>query len=185
MPHPLGVSLALLFLVTLGSTLFWMLRLPRPLPQEVARAVYSVAAARCIIVPLLDVFYTERAVEFGCRLGRRQEATIVLAYIAEVPRVLALDAPLPADVEERSQQTLAHARQIVERHGLRAVATVVRAREASEGVCRTVDAYQGDLVVLGVQVAAQKVPSVFTRAAEALLRRPPCEVIVDSVPVSA
>jgi hypothetical protein len=46
-----------------------MLRLPQPLPQEVARAVYSVEAARVIVVPILDLFYSERAVELACRLG--------------------------------------------------------------------------------------------------------------------
>jgi len=55
--------------------------LPQPLPQEVARAVYSVEAARVIVVPILDLFYSERAVELACRLGRQQHATLVLAYI--------------------------------------------------------------------------------------------------------
>ncbi len=94
-PHPLGVLIVIGFLVTLGGTLLWMLRLPPPLPQEVARAVYSVEAARTILVPILDLFYSERAVELACRLGRTQNATIVLAYIVEVPRLLTLDAPLP------------------------------------------------------------------------------------------
>ena len=42
---------------------------------------------------------------------------------------------------------------------------------------------QGDIVVLGVQAAERHMPSIFTRTAEALLRRPPCEVLIDSMPV--
>jgi nucleotide-binding universal stress UspA family protein len=185
MPHPLGVLLSLGFIVVLGSTLLWMLRLPRPLAQEVARAVYSVEAARCIVVPVLDLYYSHRAVELACRLGLRQGATIVLAYLVEVPRLLTLDSPLPAEVQARADKALADVRHIVERHGLKPVTDLVRAREAGEGVRRTVEAFRGDVVVLGVEAAPQKVPGVFTRTADTLLRHPPCEVIIDSVPVPA
>ncbi|GBC98870.1 hypothetical protein HRbin17_01387 [bacterium HR17] len=183
-PHPLGVLIAIGFLLTLGVMLFWMLRLPQPLPQEVARAVYSVEAARTILVPILDLFYSERAVELACRLGRMQNATIVLAYIVEVPRLLTLDAPLPPAISERAQKALEQAQRIVERHGLAAVTDIVRAREADEGIRRAAQAYQADLIVLGVQFAENRVPSLFTRTADALLRRPPCELIIDSVPVA-
>ncbi len=181
-PHPLGVLIAIGFLVTLGVTLFWMLRLPQPLPQEVARAVYSVEAARTILVPILDLFYSERAVELACRLGRTQNATIVLAYTVEVPRVLTLDAPLPSEVDNRAQKALEHAKRIAERHGLKAVSDIVRAREADEGIRRAARTYQVDMIVLGVKFAENRVPGLFTRTAESLLRHPPCELIIDTVP---
>jgi len=182
MPHPLGVLIALVFIIILGSTLFWMLRLPRAMTQEVARAVFSVQASRCIIVPILDLFFTERAVELACRMGKQQNAGIVLAYIVEVPRLVALDSPLPAEVETRAQQALKHAQSIVERHGLKTMTTVIHAREANEGIGQIVQAYQGDIVVLGVQAVERHVPSIFTRTADALMRRPPCEVLIDSMP---
>jgi nucleotide-binding universal stress UspA family protein len=182
MPHPLGVLIALAFALMLGSTLFWMLRLPVPMAQEVARAVFSVDAARCIVVPILDLFYTERAVELACRMGRQQNAGIVLAYVVEVPRLLTLDTPLTPEVEERSQQALRHARSIVARHGLKVETTTVRAREAGEGIGRVVEAYKGDMVVLGMQTVEHRVPGVFARTADALLRHPPCEVLIDSMP---
>jgi nucleotide-binding universal stress UspA family protein len=182
MSHPLGVSIALGFVVVLGSTLFWMLRLPRPMAQEVARAVFSVQATRCIIVPILDLFYTERAVELACRMGKSQNASIVLAYIVEVPRLVALDSPIPEEVEERSKQALKHAQTIVERHGLKTIPTTARAREANEGITQIVRKYQGDIIVLGVQAVERHLPSIFARTADALMRRPPCEVLIDSMP---
>jgi nucleotide-binding universal stress UspA family protein len=182
MPSPLGVTIALTFVVILGSTLFWMLRLPSPMAHEVARAVFSVQATRCIIVPILDLFYTERAVELACRMGKQQNAAIVLAYIVEVPRLVTLNSPLPADVEERAQQALKHAQAIVERHGLKPVMKTLRAREANEGIGQIVQMYKGDIVVLGVQAAERHLPSIFTRTADALMRRPPCEVLIDSMP---
>jgi nucleotide-binding universal stress UspA family protein len=182
MPHPLGVLISLFFIVTLGLTLSWMLRLPRPMAQEVARAVYSVGAARCILVPILDLFYTERAVELACRLGRQQGATIVLAYVVEVPRLLTLDSPLPPEVEERAQNAVIHARNIVGRHNLPVTTATLRAREASHKISEAVQAYGADVVVLGIQTAEHRVPGIFTRTADALTRHPPCEVLIDSVP---
>lgn len=182
MPHPLGVLFALVFVMILGSTLFWMLRLPTPMAQEVARAVFSVQATRCIIVPILDLFYTERAVELACRMGKQQDAGIVLAYIVEVPRLLTLDSPLPQEVDQRAQQALKHACSIVERHGLKAMSALLRAREANEGINQIVQTYHGDIVVLGVQAVERHLPSIFTRTADALMRRPPCEVLIDSMP---
>ena len=182
MPHPLGVLIAFVFVVILGGTLFWMLHLPSPMAQEVARAVFSVHATRCIIVPILDLFYTERAVELACRMGKQQNATIVLAYIVEVPRLVTLDSRLPAETEERAQQALKHAKAIVERHGLKPVTKTLRAREANEGIGQIVQMYKGDIVVLGVQAAERHLPSIFTRTADALMRRPPCEVLIDSMP---
>lgn len=182
MPHPLGITIALLFVLILGGTLFWMLRLPTAMTQEVARAVFSVQATRCIIVPILDLFYTERAVELACRMGKQQNAAIVLAYIVEVPRLVALDSELPPEIEDRAQQALKHARSIVERHGLKAMPTILRAREASEGIGQIVQSYHGDFVVLGVQAVERHLPSIFTRTADALMRRPPCEVLIDSMP---
>jgi nucleotide-binding universal stress UspA family protein len=182
MPHPLGVMIAFGFVLTLGATLFWMLRLPGPMAQEVARAVYSVDAARCIVVPILDLFYTERAVELACRLGRQQNASIILSYVVEVPRLLTLDSPLPPEVQERAEQALKHARSIVERHGLKASTTTVNAREASEGIGQAVQTYGGDIVVLGMRTVEHRVPGIFARTADALMHRPPCEVLIDSVP---
>jgi nucleotide-binding universal stress UspA family protein len=182
MPHPLGVLIAFSFFIALGATLFWMLRLPRPLPQDAARAIYSVHATRCILVPILDLFATGRAVELACRLGRAQGATIVLAYVFEVPMVLALDAPLSPEAEEGARAALAQADHIARRHGVHSVATTVRARAADEGIRRAVQTYQSDMVILGVESREHRVTTVLMRTADALLRRLPCEVLIDSVP---
>jgi hypothetical protein len=115
-----------------------MLRLPPPLSQDVARAVFSVEATRCIVVPILDLVYSERAVELACRLGQHQGA-----YIVEVPWVLALDTPLSREVEERAALALAEARQIMALHRLRGISMVVPAREVAGGIRRMVRASRG------------------------------------------
>jgi len=65
-----------------------MLHIPRAMTQEVARAVFSVDARAASSFPSWTCFYTERAVELACRMGKRQNAQIILAYVVEVPRLL-------------------------------------------------------------------------------------------------
>ncbi|MCS7252487.1 MAG: universal stress protein [Armatimonadota bacterium] len=182
--HPLGVAIAILFIIILGVVLFWMLHLPQPMPQEVARAVYSVEAIRKIVVPILDLYYSERAVELACRLGKLHNAELVLIYIVEVPRLLTLDSPLPSNIEGRAKMALEGAKRIAERHAIKATTDIIRAREANEGIRKAVQAYHGDMVVLGMQLAKDRPPTLFARTVEALLRQPPCEVVIDSVPAA-
>lgn len=104
----------------------------------------------------------------------------MLAYIVEVLRLLTLDATLPAEINERSRKALKHER-IAKWHGLRAVADIIRVREADEGTRCAVRAYQADLIVLSIQFSKNRVPSLFTRTADALVRRLSREMIIDSV----
>jgi nucleotide-binding universal stress UspA family protein len=106
-----------------------MLRVPRAVSAEIARAVRSVGAVRTILVPILEAYYSERAVELASRLGQVQKATILVGYVVEVPRTLPLGVPLP-QVEQAAADALARAKQIVEMHALEAQTEVVRAREA-------------------------------------------------------
>ena len=93
-PHPLGVLLALVFLTAMGLTFWWMFRVPPPLPREAARAYHSVAAIRKILVPVLGTLVSERAVELAARVGERQRAEIILAYVVHIPWTLPLNARL-------------------------------------------------------------------------------------------
>ncbi len=180
--HPLGVLIALVFLVTLMLTIVWMIRIPQPLQQYAARAVFSVDQARNLIVPILDLYYSERAVELACRLVRNSDATITLVYIVEMPRSLSLDAPLPERDEERKRAALESARQIVQRHGLGFREEIRRCREADQGIRQAVHESGADIVVLGAPVGNLGLMGKFARIVDPLLRFPPCEVIIDSVP---
>jgi nucleotide-binding universal stress UspA family protein len=174
----LGAVLAAVFTVTMAALLLWMLRVPRPVSQEVARAVRSVGAVRIIFVPILEAYYSARAVEVASRLGQEQKAKILLGYIIEVPRTLSLGVSLPK-VEERGRVALQEARAIVEAHHLDAATEVVRAREAGEGINRTARDHDVDLIVLGISPEVGFVEGSTERVAEALFRHAPCEVIID------
>lgn len=174
----LGAILASGFAVGMAALLVWMLRLPRPVSLEVARAVRSVGAVQNILVPILEEFYSERAVELACRLGETQKATILLGYVVEVPRTLSLGVPLP-EVEEPGRRELEQARTIVEMHGLPAQTQIIRAREAGEGIARVARDNDVDVIVLGISPDSGFIEGAAARLAESLFRHAPCEVIID------
>jgi len=174
----LGTLLAAGFAAALAGLLLWMLRVPRPISAEVARAVQSVGALRVILVPILEAYYSERAVELASRLGQLQKAAIRLSYIIEVPRTLSLGVSLP-DVEQQAAEALERAKQIVQMHDLKVDAEVVRAREAGEGVARAARDNEVDLIVMGISPGLGLLEGSTARAAESLLRQAPCEVIID------
>jgi nucleotide-binding universal stress UspA family protein len=174
----LGAVLAAAFAVAMAALLFWMLRVPRPVSAEIARAVRSVGAVRTIFVPILETYYSGRAVELASRLGEDQKAKILLGYVIEVPRTLSLGVPLP-DVEERGRHALQQAGQIVAAHHLGSSAEMVRAREAGEGITRTARDHDVDLIVLGISPESGFAEGSTERVAESLFRNAPCEVIID------
>ena len=174
----LGAVLAAGFAVSLGTLLLWMLRVPRPVSPEIARAVHSVGAVRTIFVPILEEYYSGRAVELASRLGQMQRATILLGFIVEVPRTLGLGVRLPG-VEEAGNRALEKARQIVRRHNLSVQAEIIRAREAGEGITRVAQDHDVDLIVLGISPDSGFVEGSTARVAESLFRTAPCEVIID------
>ncbi len=174
----IGAILATGFAGAMAALLLWMLRVPRPVSIEVARAVHSVGAVRTIFVPILEEYYSERAVELASRLGQVQKAKILLGYIVEVPRTLGLGVPLPK-VEEAGRRALEQARQIVDMHNLEAQTEIIRTREAGEGISRVARDHDVDLIVLGISPDTGFVEGSTARVAESLFRHAPCEVIID------
>lgn len=173
-----GAVLALVFATAMSALLFWMLRVPRPVSPEIARAVRSVGAVRTIFVPILEAYYSARAVELASRLGAEQRAKILLGYVVEVPRTLSLGVSMPS-VEERGRHALERAGEIVAAHHLQSTAEVIRAREAGEGITRAARDHDVDLIVLGIAPQAGFIEGSTERVAESLFRSAPCEVIID------
>src|SRR5207237_10702779 len=87
---PLGITLAVGFTVGLAGTLGWMLRVPPPAPRGATSSVRSVEAIRKVLVPILDLGASVRAVELAARLNQGHKAEMVIVYVHEIP----LQAPL-------------------------------------------------------------------------------------------
>jgi len=176
-----GLILALAFTVSLSWIMWWMLHPPPMVSRDVAKARRSVDAIKRILVPTHGMPYSDRGVELACRLGAEQNAEIVLAYILEVPRTLPLGAELPRE-EKKAKEALARAESIVKLRGLPAVCKIERSREAAEEIIRAAKEYDVDIIVMGVRPRLNPAQMVLGRTTETLLRRAPCEVIIDRPP---
>lgn len=176
--NPLGAFLAGVFALTMGFLFWWMLRVPRPLAAEAARARRSLDAVGVVLVPVTGRPYSLKAVELACRLGETHKAEVLLATFLEVPLSLPLEAPAP-EAEAEGQSLLDQAKAVVEQHELPCRTKIQRAREAGEGILALARDEDVDLIVLGVTPKALGARSALGRTAENLLRRAPCEVILD------
>ena len=175
---PTGILIAFLFAISMGSLLWWMLHVPPHIPAAAAKARRRVGAIKKILVPTVGVTYSERGVELACRLGAEQKAEIILAYILEVPRTLPLDVPM-VKAEAKANEAIERAKSIVELRGLKPIIKLEKARIAGEEIVNLAKNEEVDLIVLGIKPKFTYTILGFTT--ETILRKAPCEVIVDRV----
>jgi len=165
----------------MGSLLFWMLRVPAPVAQAVARARRSVSGIRRILVPTRGAEHDERAVELACRLGQEQKSEIILTYVLEIPLTLSLGTPLPEE-EKKASQAMQRSVEIVKLHDLEPITRIERDRDAGRGILRIARDLDADLVVIGMNPARSHFSDPLGPTTETLLRRADFEVIVDKHP---
>jgi nucleotide-binding universal stress UspA family protein len=177
----LGVVLAVLFTVSMGALLWWMLHPPKQIQPAVAKARHAVGAFKRILVPTSGVTYSEKGIELACRLGVKQEAEIVLTYVLEIPRTLPLDAPIP-EAEKQAEEALQRGKEIVELHHLTPILRIERAREAGEGIVKVAKDSDVDVIVLGIRPSWHGTQTGWGKTTETLLRKAPCEVVIDKLP---
>src|SRR6478752_10778802 len=87
---PLVVALVITGTFAVGVSAGWFV-LPRA-----RRAPRLPRGTRRILLPFTGMSISRRSFDAAIRLARVEDATIMPAYLARVPRTLPLDAPLPA-----------------------------------------------------------------------------------------
>lgn len=180
---PLGILIAVAFVLSMGSILWWMLHPPPQLEAAVAKARRSISALRRIMVTTRGMRYDDRAVELACRLGQEQKSEIILTYVIEVPLTLPLGIKLDQE-EAKAQDAVGRGANIVKLHNLTATTYVERDREAARGILRSAKAHDVDLLILSIDPHKTALKKFTGKTTERILSDAPCEVIVDHIPVS-
>jgi nucleotide-binding universal stress UspA family protein len=179
--NPLGIGLAIIFLILMVNLFRWMFRVPPQLPRVVVKARQSVSALHRILVPVTESVAAERAVELACRLGVAQKAEIVLLYVVEVPLTLSLNAPMAAE-EAKGQEILQTARCTVEQHSLPLQMKIIPHRYVWGGILHLAREEMVDAIVMSVGTRRSGSPEGLGRTAQEVLKRAECEVILDRAP---
>lgn len=177
----LGIFLGLLFALLMGGLLWWMLHPPRQISEVAAKMKHTVGALKRILVPTVGEAYSEKGVELACRLGREQNADILLAYVIVVPLTLPLGAPLER-AEAKAKEALDRAEGVVLRHRLPYAKKVERARQVANGIIRIATDKEVDMIVLSLPPTGKREGKVFGRTTEFLLRHSPCELVINKLP---
>jgi len=172
-----GTLFAIIFLTSMGSLLWWMFHVPKPIPLEAAKARRAVGAIKKILVPTSGTHYSERGIELACRLGEEQKAEIYLVSVLEIPRTLPLEAPIP-DAESRATDIIKRGESIINLRGLRSRGEVRRGRVAGEEIIRAAKDWDAYIIVMGIRSQIRMAQEILGRTSDLILRRAPCDVIV-------
>lgn len=133
-----------------------------------------------VMLPLLktvDAAYVHNA----CTVARNRGGKLYLVYVLEVPRALALSAPL-AELEQEAKELLDAAEAMVLKEGLAPCKYMRRSREVPLGIIEAAQQLKADLMIVGIPPEAA---GEYTHLIEALLKRAPCEVIINRTPPAA
>jgi nucleotide-binding universal stress UspA family protein len=173
-----GALLAFFFAASMGVLLWWMLHVPRAIPLAAAKARRAVGAIKKILVPTSGTPYSEKGIELACRLGEEQKAEIYLVNIIEVSRTLPLEAPMP-EAEAKAADIVKRGQAIIDLRGLSSRGEVRRGRIAGEEIIRAAKDWEADLIVMGIRSQIRMAQEILGRNSDLVIRRAPCEVILD------
>lgn len=202
--HPEEWGPAALVVVMAAIGIYSLLRVVFAGSRSLGQTTLPAKPYRCVLLPATrPMGFAPSAVELACRLaavgsggGAAAGASVLLAFLIEVPRALAVDAPLP-DEEAEAERALAEAARLVEARGLRAVTRVCKGRAAAEEALRVAREEKVDLLVLptsdpaaGPNNPSAVLPAVGAAAVDdvavdpvraltaELARRAPCEIVL-------
>ena len=182
--HWLALLIGAIVIVGFAALLWSILNGSRSLRQ----VALPVKTYRRILIPATAGHpFDDETVSLACRLAGGGTgaapssglASIVLAYIIEVPRALALNAPLPEE-ESHAQRVLDAATTSVRGCGLQPVAQVRKARGATDEILRAAHDEHADLLVLAALPTTPNSQGQhsFSTLSQGVARRAPCEVVL-------
>lgn len=164
----LSIGLGIIGLA-LGLAVGFWLRPGRPSARERSRPV------RRILLPFTGQAISKRAFEAAVRLARAENATIMPAFLARVPRQLPLDSPLPVQCG-RGMPLLEAVEQRASRLGVSVDSRVARGRTYRDALRRLLDEESFDRVI--VSATDDPRSGLSAEDLEWLLERVPAEVLI-------
>jgi len=130
---------------------------------------------RRILLPFTGTSISERSLQAALRLARAEDATIMPAYLATVPRALPLDAAVPRQAGE-AMPVLEAIEQQAHARGVPVDARVQRGRTYRHALARLLEAETVDRVV--VSASADPHQGLTSEDLVWLLRSAPAEVLI-------
>jgi nucleotide-binding universal stress UspA family protein len=130
---------------------------------------------RRILLPFTGMSISRRAFDAAVRLARVEEATIMPAYLARVPRHLALDAPLPVQCLQ-AMPLLEAIEQRASTQGVAVDTRIIRGRTYRDALQRMLDSEPVDRVIVSATANSRK--GLSAEDLEWMLEKVPAEVLI-------
>lgn len=132
-------------------------------------------AVKRILLPFAGQAISRRAWEAAVRLARAEDATIMPAFLARVPRQLPLDSPLPAQCG-KGMLLLEALEQRAHAQGISIDARIARGRTYRDALRRLLESEQFDRVIVSATDNART--GLSSDDLEWLLERVPAEILI-------
>lgn len=130
---------------------------------------------RRILLPFAGTSISRRALEAAVRLARAEDATIMPTFLAQVPRRLPLDAPLPNQCL-RSMPVLEAIEQLAIAQGVKVDARVGRGRSYRDALNRLLAEQPVDRII--ISATADPRPGLTDADLQWLLQKVPAEILI-------
>jgi nucleotide-binding universal stress UspA family protein len=130
---------------------------------------------RRILLPFTGQAISQRAFDAALRLAKAENATIMPAFLARVPRNLPIEAPLPAACAE-GMPLLEAIEQDASAQGIEVDARVARGRTHRDGLRRLVEQERFDRIIISATDSPLR--GLTSGDLEWLLDRVPAEVMI-------
>ncbi len=140
------------------------------------------AEFRKVLVPMKLGDIGEEMVATAIALAKERNASLEAVFVVRVPRAFPLEGPLPPDVAERADASLAEARALGEDNGVEVETRIVRARSIGHAIVAEAREGSADLIVLGSSPRWRRQSRFFSPTVDHVLRNAPCEVLVVAFP---
>jgi hypothetical protein len=164
-----GAEIAIAFGIgmSLAAVLFARYRRSRGLPER--------GTGPRLLLPFSGTSISRRSLEAAVRLARAERATIMPAYLAQVPRQLPLDAPLP-NQSLRAMPLLEAIEQRVVAEGVKVDSRVARGRSYRDALTRLIAEEPVDRILVSASSRPGDGPN--DSDLQWLLHKAPAEVVI-------
>jgi hypothetical protein len=153
-----------------GASAGWFL-----LPRARRRPAQLPRGTRRILLPFTGMAISRRSFDAAVRLARAEDATIMPAYLARVPRTLPLDAPLAGQCLQ-AMPLLEAIEQRASMQGVAVDARVMRGRTYRDALRRMLEDEPVDRVIVSATSNGHK--GLSAEDLEWMLEKVPAEVLI-------
>jgi nucleotide-binding universal stress UspA family protein len=181
--HVVGGIIALIYVGTISSILWWMLHVPKAgdIEQHVKRIQREAGRFARIVVPVQGDVVSDRLVALASQMAKFRGATMDVLYVVEVPLQLPLDAT--GNEQANADAAFQRAAKIAARYDVKINRRMQKARQAGPSIVEYAREHNVDLLMMGDVAKSNRRGTRYARSVEYVFENAPCEVIIDRPPM--